>query len=105
VTDSTCDPPPSGGEPPSAASEREETQFSLTELLLVVTFGAIGLAGAQWLPPGWFAGGAGILALVTILLLTIAAPESRALRLAWWSLTALYVLAALASVVLTLRGS
>ena len=94
-------PPKDEAAPPQQTDlpNREQFQFSLSELFLVITSGAVGLAGVRWLPAGLFAGLAGVFAVLSIAMLTLFAPESRVLRLAWWTLTAMYVLAAIGSVV------
>ncbi len=72
---------------------KPDLRFSLFELLLLVTFAAFGLGGGRWLSTALFAGVTGLMGLVLLVALAVAAPGSRLERLAWWCLTALYVMA------------
>ena len=84
-------------EPPRSQS----FQFSMLELLTIVTFAAVGLAGARWLPSGTFAGLAGAFAVLSFVILKVVKPEDSIVRLAWLALTTMYVLAAVATLILS----
>ena len=92
---------------PIEAAQQEVTvddswRLSLGELFIVITFGALGLAGPRYLPPAVFAGAAGIVTLISIVMLTVYASESRLLRLAWWTLPVLYLCASAAALLKSL---
>lgn len=83
---------------------RADRQFSLGELMLATTFAAFGTALAQGEPGVVSAGVIGGVTLVAILGLSVCAPQSRALRLTWWSLFAMYLGAAGTTVCRTWYG-
>jgi len=88
--------------PPPAPDEEEpepQFQFTLLDLGLLTTFAAIGLAGARWLPGGYFATLAGVLAVITAVVGLIYQPGNRTARLLVWGMATIYVFAAIAAAV------
>jgi hypothetical protein len=74
-------------------------RFSLRDLLVMFTFASIGLAAVRWLPPGYFAGAAGLVAFITLFILGVGQPRSQATRLVFWGVLTVYLFAAIATLV------
>jgi hypothetical protein len=81
IKDAICPPPP--------ADER----FSLGGLFAIVTAAAVLLGVGIRLPRPLFAGLAGVATLVGIAVLSLSNSPSAALRVAWWVLLVIYLLA------------
>jgi hypothetical protein len=93
--------------PPIPLTEEEEPvrplwQFSMTEMLWLTTFLAIGFAVMYYLPPDRVAGVLGLLALVGQALVMRFPPEQRHIRIAAAVLLILYVCAAAVAFVMHL---
>ena len=74
--------------------EPKLTQFTLWELMILMTFLSVGLSTIYYLPPSDVAGVLGLLALVGQGLLMRFPPDNRHVNLAAWSLLAMYFVAA-----------
>ena len=79
----------------------ERAQFSIRDMLLLTTCGAIGASGGYWIPAGLFAGLVGLSMLLVITVMTLTSPELRLLRTVWWCFSALYLSAAFAAIIKT----
>ena len=90
--------PPSGPKP---------GQFSLRDLLLLVLGAALFLGTMLRLfpQPGHFAGAAGILALLSLPILSWIKPQRTVIHLAWWALCAIYLLGCLRAIIEALAES
>ena len=69
-------------------------QFSLRDLLTVVTIVSVEFGGLHWLKPKESAGLAGLAALVWLICLTLLKLDSPLARLIWWALLIVYLMAA-----------
>jgi hypothetical protein len=77
----------------AAGEPRANLRFSLLELLAAMTFISLALAAATWLPLQIFVGVTGLCVVVLLTafaLLPPIAPESRMVKLAWWTLIGTY---------------
>ncbi len=74
--------------------QRPFFQFSLKEMMVLSTFLSVGLAIMHYFPPDMVAGVLGFLALVGQGLLMRFPPENHHIRLAAWTLLAMYAVAA-----------
>ena len=75
-------------------------QFTLGQLMILMVFAGLGLAGARLLPRGTFAGIAGLLALTGLVISQLMTTRHRLFDFAWFSLIVMYLLAAMSSVIL-----
>jgi len=76
---------------PPAEERRYGVQFTLAELMIVVTIGATGLALAPWLQHRAIVFGTGLATLAALMLLDYLLPQTRFTRWAWIVLVTLYV--------------
>lgn len=95
----------SGGRVPSASpKERAKFQFSLKELLLLVTAAALLLSVIQSLPESlageYLAGLAGLAALLSMGALAATKPDRAIVHLAWWLMMVVYLICCAAVIVL-----
>ena len=86
----------------SENSERP-LQFSLRDLLVLLTFAAIGLAIVRWLPAEYFAGASGFVAFIALLVARVWNPKSFVVRALIWAVVTTYFFAALGAAVMQWR--
>ena len=100
-------------EPPNLEDEPENQdlsshgpppRFTVLELMIFVTFAAVGLSAVRWMPPGYFAGVAGIVAFVALLMGGAQKSKNTVARLFIWGVVTVYVFAAVGAVVLHWQG-
>ena len=91
----------------TAGGENSERhlQFSLRDLLVLLTFAAIGLAIVRWVPAGYFAGASGLIAFVALLVARVWNPKSFVVRALIWAVVTVYFFAALGAAVMQIRKS
>ena len=89
-TDALSDEAPEEVDP--WAPRPEEYQFSLAELMLLVTAAAVVLGILRLFPPKWSAMAAGLGALVCLIALAVRNPSWAILYVGWWVLFLIYVL-------------
>jgi hypothetical protein len=99
------DPVEAVGDAPRAGPK--PGQFSLRDLLLLVLGAALFLGTMLRLfpQPGHFAGAAGILALLSLPILSWIKPQRTVIHLAWWALCAIYLLGCLRAIIEALAES
>jgi hypothetical protein len=87
-------------EPIDEEKSERPLQFSLRELLVLLTFAAIGLAIVRWLPAGYFAGASGLVAFIALLVGQFWKPKSFVVRALIWAVVTVYFFAALGAAVI-----
>ena len=75
-------------------TRRQETQFSLLELVIFFTFASIGLASSRWLYPQWFVGIGGFASVFAMLLFWFFPLQHRIAKNAFVAAVITYFLAA-----------
>lgn len=78
-------------------SSSEDRQFSVAGLLLLVTLAAVLLAPLRLLPPHWYAALLGLLSLLGLLLMAAVTRLRLEVRIAWWSVLVMYLIACCAA--------
>jgi hypothetical protein len=96
---------PRPAEVEEAVPERPLTQFTIIEMMWLVTFLSMGMAVLYYLPPAKVAGVMGILALVGLVVLMRFPPENRHVKISVWLLLGMYALASLVAWVQHLMGA
>jgi hypothetical protein len=79
-------------------------RFSLRDLLLTFTFASVGLAAVRWLPAGYFAGLAGLVAFLALVAIGFGQPKGQFTRLVLWGVLTIYLFAAIGTLVIRVRG-
>ena len=77
---------------PGEASDRAGRQFSLSGLLLLVTFVAVLMGPMVWLPRPVFAGLVGLASIVVLVVISIFNTRHMIVHIAWWLMLVMYVL-------------
>jgi|GEM_PF-2958606 hypothetical protein len=85
-------PPPTFQPPPEIAAR---PQFTVADVLVVMVGVAVGLAGATWMRPDYFAAVMGLVTLVGLLAVHLWPPESHLGKLIWATIVMAYVMAVL----------
>jgi hypothetical protein len=85
--------------PLPAVEEPPRAQFRLSELMILMTLAAVGLAGARALPAGMFAFVAGALAFASLWLVAQWEIRHRWALLAVWGLATVYLFAAAMAII------
>ena len=84
-------------QPPGDASDRVSRQFSLSGLLLLVTFVAVLMGPMVWLPRPVFAGLLGLASIVVLVVISIFNTRHMIVHVAWWLMLVMYVLSVFAA--------
>jgi hypothetical protein len=92
-------PLPEAPDPIIALPGAEESQFSLRDMMILVTFASVLFAGMAQLPKSVFAGAAGLTTLVMLGVFSLVPPRHPLMRYGWWLLFATYLLAAMLATV------
>jgi len=86
-------------EPGIAAPEERPFQFSLAELMLLITLAAVVLGLLRLVSAEWSAGLTGLGVLIYLVALAFWGPRWPILYVAWWAMFVVYLLACLAAIV------
>ncbi len=79
-------------------------RFTVLELMIFMTFAGIGLGAVRWLPSGYFAGVASLLATVALLVGNVWKPRNILARWMIWGVVTIYFAAALGAALLHWQG-
>lgn len=77
----------------------DRPRFSIGDLLIVTVGAAVGLAGGTWMPADLFAAILGLITLLSLLLVHLFPPRSRAGKVMWAALVVGYITAVLAALI------
>jgi hypothetical protein len=84
--------------PPAPPPKPSEYQFRLTDLLIVTTGVAVGLAGGTWMRRDVFAAVLGLITLLGLMAVHIYPPQSRLGKVIWGTLVLAYLVSVGAAV-------
>jgi hypothetical protein len=87
------EPPPTFQPSPPEIAARP--QFTVADVLVVMVGVAVGLAGATWMRPDYFAAVMGLVTLLGLLAVHLWPPESHLGKLIWATIVMAYVMAVL----------
>lgn len=80
-------------EQPKNDTEKFELRFTLKQLMVAVLLASILFSGLHWLPPVAYAGFAGLIALLGLVVLATVNPASPTPYFIWWVVLGVYLIA------------
>jgi len=83
---------------PEWSIDRKDLQISLKEVMGLTALACVLLGIGRWIPLPVFAGVLGLMALVSLAVASFTEIDSRIVRLVWWTLMAVYLIASIAAV-------
>lgn len=89
---------PLGNYVPQPDERAQRLQFTIADVLVLMSAMSLGLAGGTWVPVQLFAAVMGLVMLCGLVIVHVYPPEAHWARLLWWSLGLAYTVSVLVAV-------